>query len=158
MTVDWSEKTKRRYLVGLIQKIAQKEPGIIEIPEGLKGFGTVEHDIKKCIACGSCTRMCEDEAILLDHTFDLNTLKDLPADSKVQNRKLLAEFIDKLKVKEPTNPVPVPVGLQGIGTVKLRLSRCIACNECVRICQYEALKMKAEWNLKAILEELRVES
>ncbi|NVM28733.1 MAG: 4Fe-4S dicluster domain-containing protein [Candidatus Helarchaeota archaeon] len=159
MSINWSEKTKRRYLLELIRKIAVKSPDdVVEVPEGLKGFGTVIYENAKCIACGSCTRMCEDEAIAMENTFDLTSLKNLPEDSKATNRTLLAEFIDKLKMKEPEKPVKVPEGLLGIGTINLSLSRCIFCKECVRICQYESLSTKPEWDLKAILEEIQQES
>ncbi len=159
MTVDWTEKTKRRYLLELIRKIAVKTPDdVVEVPEGLKGFGTVIYENEKCIACGSCTRMCEDEAIILENTFDLNSLKNLPEDTNAINRALLSEFINKLKTKEPEKPIKVPEGLQGIGTINLSLSRCIFCKECVRICKYEALSKKNEWDLKAILEEIQQEN
>ncbi|MHA1266322.1 MAG: 4Fe-4S binding protein [Candidatus Helarchaeota archaeon] len=154
MSITWVEKTKRRYLLSLIRNLARKTPGIVQVPEELHGFGTVVHDTTKCIACGSCTRMCEDEAIFLNRTFDLNSLSDIPADSKAKNRVLLAQFINKLKMKEPEKPVTVPEGLIGIGTIDLKLSRCIACKECVRICDFDALSMKLEWNLEAILAEL----
>ncbi|MHA1129278.1 MAG: 4Fe-4S binding protein [Candidatus Helarchaeota archaeon] len=157
MTITWTEKTKRRYLLELIRKLAIKSPGIIEVPEELQGFGTVEHDNVKCIACGSCTRMCEDEAIRMECFYDLNTLANLPSDTNATNRTLLAEFINKLKRKEPEKPVPVPLGLLGIGTIDLKLAKCIACKECVRICQYDALTFKEEWNLEEILAEIRDE-
>ncbi|MHA1650870.1 MAG: 4Fe-4S binding protein [Candidatus Helarchaeota archaeon] len=158
MSITWVEKTKRRYLLELIRKLAVKTPEIIPVPEELHGFGTVVHDADKCIACGSCTRMCEDEAITLEGTFDLKSLEKLPKDTNAKNRALLAEFIAKLKRKEPENPVPVPEGLLGIGTIGLKLSRCIACKECVRICEYEALSFKEEWNLKDIFAEIQEES
>lgn len=154
MSITWVDKTKRRYLLSLIRKLAVTSPGIIEVPEELQGFGTVVYDNTKCVVCGSCTRMCEDEAIFFDKTFDLNTLKNLPKDSNAKNRLLLAEFINKLKMKEPEKPVAVPEGIVGIGTIDLKLSRCIACRECVRVCEYDALSMKEEWNLEAILAEL----
>jgi ferredoxin len=155
MSITWTEKTKRRYLLELIQKLLVKSPETVEIPEELKGFGTVIHDNTKCIACGSCTRMCEDEAIVLGNTFDLKSLGNLPKDTNAKNRVLLAEFINKLKRKEPEKPVSVPEGLLGIGTIKLSLSKCIGCKECVRICEYEALSFKPEWNLKGVLEEIQ---
>lgn len=155
MSITWTEKTKRRYLLNMIRKLAVKAPETIKIPEELKGFGTVVYDATKCIACGSCTRMCEDEAIVLNNIFDLNSLKNIPKDTNAKNRVLLAEFINKLKRKEPEKPVAVPEGLLGIGTVKLNLSRCIACKECIRICDYDALSMKPEWDLKEIMAEIQ---
>jgi ferredoxin len=155
MSITWAEKTKRRYLLDMIRKLAVRAAETIKIPEELKGFGTIVHDATKCIACGSCTRMCEDEAIVFQSIFDLNTLKNLAKDTKAKNRALLAEFINKLKRKEPEKPVAVPEGLLGIGTIKMNLSRCIACNECVRICDYDALSMKPEWDLKEILAEIQ---
>ena len=155
MSITWTEKTKRRYLLDLIRKLAVKTPELLEVPEELKGFGTVVHDATKCIACGSCTRMCEDEAIILENKFDLNSLKNLSKDSNATNRILLAEFIEKLKKKEPEKPVSVPKGLLGIGTINLKLSNCIACKECIRICDYDALSMKNEWNLKEIFAEIK---
>ncbi|HUX99467.1 MAG TPA: 4Fe-4S binding protein [Candidatus Deferrimicrobium sp.] len=155
MSITWVEKTKRRYLLDLILKLAVKTPEIIEVPEELKGFGTIIYDSAKCIACGSCTRMCEDTAIILDNLFDLKSLDNLPKDSNAKNRILLAEFIKKLKRKEPENPIEIPKGLLGIGTINLNLSKCIACKECVRICEYEALSFKPEWNLKEILENFQ---
>ena len=157
MSITWTEKTKRRYLLELIRKLAVKSPEIIEVPEELHGFGTVVHDAEKCIACGSCTRMCEDEAIRMECIYDLKSLDNLPKDTNATNRTLLAELISKLKRKEPEKPVPVPEGLFGIGTVDLKVSRCIACKECVRICEYDALTFKEEWNLPAILAELQDE-
>lgn len=155
MSITWVEKTKRRHLLEIIRKLAVRAPETVMVPEELKGFGTVVHDATKCIACGSCTRMCEDEAIVFKNVFDLNTLKNLAKDTKAKNRALLAEFINKLKRKEPEKPVAVPEGLLGIGTVKLNLSRCIACKECVRICDYDALTMKPEWDLKEIMAEIQ---
>ena len=155
LSITWIEKTKRRYLLDLIRKLAVKTPEIVAVPKELKGFGTVVHDATKCIGCGSCTRMCEDEAIVLKNAFDLNSLKNLPKDTNAKNRVLLAEFINKLKRKEPEKPVTVPEGLLGIGTVKVSLSRCIGCKECVRICDYDALTMKPEWDLREIMAEIQ---
>lgn len=155
MSITWTEKTKRRYLLNLIKKLAVSTPGIVHVPKELSGFGTVVYDVNKCIACGACTRMCEDKAIVCENSFDLNALKNLPKDSKATNRILLAKFIDKLKKKEIQKSVPVPEGLLGFGTIGLKISNCIACKECVRICEYDALSMKDEWNLNQILAELK---
>lgn len=148
----WKSQIKREYLVSLINKLKVCEPSEpIVVPEKLKGFGTIIHDMEKCVSCGSCTNMCEDNAIYFLKNFDLNRLKKLPSDSKLENRKILADLINKLKVKEPQQPISVPEGLRGFGTIELNPAKCIFCEECYRVCRFEAISKESRWNLPKIL-------
>ncbi len=148
----WKNRTKREYLIALINKVKVLEPSAsVQVPEKLKGFGTILHDVEKCVSCGSCTNMCEDNAIYFLKNYDLNRLKKIPPESKLENRKVLADLIDKLKVKEPLQPIAVPEGLRGFGTIELNPAKCIFCEECYKICRFEAVSKEAKWNLAKIL-------
>ncbi len=152
----WDESTKRKFLLKLLKEIAVKEPeNPIEVPEKLQGFGTIEQDINKCILCGACTRVCQDDAMELEKKIDLDRLFKIPQDSTAKNRVELSNLIKKLMKKEPKNEISVPSELKGIGTPKYDLVKCVACKKCVDICEHEVLTLKLLWDLPQILKNMR---
>lgn len=156
MKIEYETKTKRQYMIEIINRIKVSEPQEkVTVPEELKGFGTIIHDNEKCVSCGACTLECEDDAIHLLRHFDLNSLQALSDKRELQNRKLLADFIEKLKVKEPTNPIKVPEGLLGFGTIEVDLVKCIFCEECYKICQFEAIEKEMVWDLPEIIKNYK---
>lgn len=55
-----------------IQELAiSKLEGIVEVPNGLLGFGSVEFDRKKCISCAKCVGLCPTKALTFKNKFDL---------------------------------------------------------------------------------------
>lgn len=158
MSSIWKDKIKRRFIIELINKIKVHEPTEkVQVPDELRGFGTIIHDSDKCVSCGACTHECEDEAIFLRGNYDLNRLKTLSDKRELKNRKLLGEFIEKLKVKEPAKPINVPEGLLGFGTIDLDPVKCIFCEECYKICQFEAIEEERTWNLPEIIKRYNAE-
>ncbi len=63
---------KRKIIYELILEIAQKElSGIVEVPEGLPGYGSVEHNEEKCISCKKCVDLCPTGALSFDHEINM---------------------------------------------------------------------------------------
>ena len=119
-------------------------------PEYMVGFGDIEWDINKCLACASC-------AVNLINEWDLpaifkmsdDQIKDLP-----ENREKLIHLIKKLAVREPTKPIKLPENTLGFGTIKYNPLICIACRKCEECCPNSALTFHEYWNFPQIIKIL----
>ncbi|MDD1777022.1 MAG: hypothetical protein LUQ65_02560, partial [Candidatus Helarchaeota archaeon] len=90
-------------------------------PKYLVGFGDIEWNINKCLACASCQEICPETAMSLTNEWDLPStfemseedIKNLP-----ENRKKLIELIKKLAVKKPVKSIKLPKNTLGFGKIK----------------------------------------
>ncbi|MHA1732219.1 MAG: 4Fe-4S dicluster domain-containing protein [Promethearchaeota archaeon] len=150
----WKGEVKRHYLLSLIRDVAVKVPeNPVEVPEELQGFGTVVRDMSKCVSCGACSRVCEEDAMVFAKEFDISRVLGLPEDSKAKNMVEIGKLIRSLMKKEPEKNVPVPQVLKGFGTPTYNIENCVACKKCVEICDFDVLSLELTWNLPEIFEK-----
>ncbi len=65
----------RELLYELIQDLSARPPKkTVPVPKGMRGFGRIAFDRKKCIGCLACTIACPKEAII---TEDIGTIRNL---------------------------------------------------------------------------------
>jgi formate hydrogenlyase subunit 6/NADH:ubiquinone oxidoreductase subunit I len=149
-------QTKREKLVDLIRKIAIKKPEkVINVPEGLRGFGKVTALQSLCIGCHKCEEICKLDAPLVENKFDLPSLFEdkITKGVKSENRRLLMEFIKKLAVKKPLEAVPLPSPLRGFGKLHVAVKKCITYGDCEETCPEKVIEIKPIFDLSLIFRE-----
>ncbi len=123
-------------------------------PKYLVGFGDIEWDIRKCLACASCQEICPETAVYLENEWNLpaifqmseDELRELP-----ENRRKLFQLIRKLAIKTPDQPIRIPRNALGFGNIKYNPLICIACRKCEERCPNDALSFQERWNFPEIL-------
>lgn len=139
-----------------LPRIDEEHAGIID-PEYLVGFGDIEWDINKCLACASCQEICPESAVNLVNEWDLpatfemseEDLENLP-----ENRRKLIQLIKNLAVKKPDKSIKLPENTLGFGKVDYNPLICIACRKCEDRCPNSALTFHEYWNFPAIMKNL----
>ncbi|MFX0093653.1 MAG: hypothetical protein ACFFBD_18015, partial [Candidatus Hodarchaeota archaeon] len=67
-------------------------------------------------------------------------------------RKKIFEMITKLACKMPENPIEVPEGLEGFGTIEINNFTCISCHKCKDLaCEWDAIIQNTDLPLKDYL-------
>ena len=126
-------------------------------PSYLVGFGNIEWDINKCLACASCQEICPEAAVTLTNEWDLPATFEMPDDSieeLPENRKHLVKLIKKLAVKKPAHSIFLPKDTLGFGKIDYNPLICIACRKCEERCPNTALKFHEFWNFPQIMKTL----
>lgn len=155
---DRDDMSKREFLYSMLANLAQKMPEKpLVVPEKLKEFGRIEYDSTKCIGCKKCKDACEEKAVDFQWKFDLQKIVQSPkqaagTEGKVTKRSLLYATIANLAVKQPTNPIAVPEGLDEFAQMQYTPKKCVACEKCVEVCPEKAVKLIKEIDLGKILE------
>ncbi len=64
---------KRGIIFQLIRELAQKDlEGYVEVPEGLRGYGRVEHNEELCISCSKCADLCPTKALTFENEINMS--------------------------------------------------------------------------------------
>lgn len=157
---DKDEMSKREFLYAMLANLAQKSPEKpLVVPEKLKEFGRIEYDPSKCIGCKKCRDICEEKAVDFPGKFDLQKViqpqKQDDSNGKVTKRSLLYATIANLAVKQPTEPIAVPKGLDEFAQMDYTPKKCVACEKCVEVCPEKAVKLVKEIDLGKIIENFK---
>lgn len=139
-----------------LPRIDEKHADLIE-PQYLVGFGDIEWDINKCLACASCQTICPESAINLVNIWDLPATFEMSKeelDNIPENRKKLIQLIKKLAVKKPTKSIKLPKDTLGFGKIEYNPLICIACRKCETRCPNSALTFHEFWNFPQIMRTL----
>ncbi|MHA1129191.1 MAG: 4Fe-4S binding protein [Candidatus Helarchaeota archaeon] len=129
-------------------------------PHYLVGFGEIEWDINKCLACASCREICPEKAIELVNEWDLPaTFKMTEQDMEIlpENRRKLILLIRNLAVKKPSKIIKLPKETLGFGKIQYNPLSCIACRKCEERCPNNALTFHEFWNFPEIMKTLMEE-
>lgn len=161
--VDLTERStekKREFLYSILRNLALKVPEKpIPVPEGLEEFGTIHWELSKCIGCKQCEEVCPEMAIEFIDEFDLprilKTVKNI-REGKITKRRLLYETLSKVAVKLPSQPIPVPEGLEEFSTMRPLIKKCVVCEKCSEKCPEEAITIVREVDLPAIIRKSNV--
>lgn len=134
---------KREKIFEMITKLACKVPKEpIEVPEGLEGFGTIEHNLMTCVSCNKCKDLaCEWNAIT--QNLELS-LKDYLSYDQIEtlptNRKILFERLKKIaNNSEPIKNVSIPEKIFFLGGMTISRANCVHCKKCEEICPTESM-------------------
>ena len=86
LNVNKETPPKLAIMYELIKELAVgKLEGLVEVPEGLLGFGSVEFNRKKCISCSKCVDICPEKALTLKNIFDLSRVFEEKIPSEVHS-------------------------------------------------------------------------
>jgi len=154
IATSWKDKNKRERIIELIDQLKTKdikEIGSINVPEGLKNFGTVIFKEENCIACAACARICPSDAIIIKKEYDLPSVMKRWKQSKATNRKDLADVLEKIKQGENIGKFDISNDVIGFGEIEILIDKCTFCLDCVRVCGFDALEPELKWDLKNIL-------
>ncbi|NVM53963.1 MAG: 4Fe-4S binding protein [Candidatus Helarchaeota archaeon] len=139
-----------------LPRIEEQYADLIE-PQYLVGFGDIELDINKCLACASCQEICPESAVILTTEWDLPATLDMTEEdlgNLPENRRMLIQLIKKIAVKKPTRSIKLPKDTLGFGTIKYNPLLCIACRKCEERCPNSALSFQEFWNFPEIMKTL----
>ncbi len=139
-----------------LPQIDEEYSSLLE-PEYLVGFGDIEWDINKCLACASCEQICPESAVNLINEWDLSAtfgMSDEQIEDLPENRKLLVNLIKKLAKKKPIKSIKLPENTLGFGTIKYNPLICIACRKCEDRCPNSALAFHLYWDFPKIIQTL----
>jgi coenzyme F420-reducing hydrogenase delta subunit/NAD-dependent dihydropyrimidine dehydrogenase PreA subunit len=154
LTEKTEEMTKREFLYNMLRNLALKKPKTpIPVPEGLEEFGTIRHNLSKCIGCKRCEEICPEKAIEFVREFDLPTILQTIGQAnkeKITKRYMLYETLAKIAVKKPAKPIPVPEGMDEFRKMQYNLKKCAICDKCNGICPEKAIETIRELDLPAI--------
>lgn len=126
-------------------------------PKYLVGFGDIEWDVNKCLACASCQVICPEAAVILKNEWDLRATFEMSDDlieALPENRRNLIQLIKKLAIKKPSKSIKLPQNTLGFGTVDYNPLICIACRKCEERCPNNALTFQEFWNFPQIMKNL----
>ncbi|MFX0064767.1 MAG: hydrogenase iron-sulfur subunit, partial [Candidatus Hermodarchaeota archaeon] len=161
-TSETFQNIKREKIFDMITKLACKMPeGSIEVPEGLEGFGTIEHKLTTCIGCQKCKDVaCEWDAINRNTVLPLNDyLAYENVDDLSINRKILIERLSNvlnISGKELSTPISVPENLFFLGGMNVSPAKCVNCKKCVDICPTESMSSHPYFNLADALDSSKI--
>lgn len=126
-------------------------------PRYLVGFGDIEWDFNKCVACASCQEICPEAAVKLTNDWDLPGIFEMTEqqiDDLPENRRLLINLIKKVAVTKPKKSIKLPENTLGFGMVKYNPLMCIACRKCEEQCPNSALAFHEYWNFPEVMKIL----
>jgi ferredoxin len=152
-----STENKREFLYDLLRNLALKVPEKpLPVPEGLEEFGTVAWNLSKCIGCKKCEEICPEDAIEFVRKFDLPSIIQTvssveEASVKPTKRRLLYETIAKVAITKPSQPIPVPEGLEEFSEMRPLIEKCVVCEKCGETCPEEAIEIVREIDLPTII-------
>jgi len=146
---------KRERLIQKIRNIAVQTPThILEVPEKVEGFGSINYKPESCSACKKCIEACEVEALDIDLMVQLPAYLSaiIPEEGfRSKNRETLISLLQILKGEGDVQAIPVPSGLSGYGSVVWITEKCIACNKCVEACPEDCLDLEKKYDLPTII-------
>ena len=154
IATSWKDKNKRERIIELIDQLKRKdikEIGSIEVPEGLKNFGTIIFKEENCIACAACARICPSDAIKIKKEYDLQSVIERWKKSEAINRKELAEVLEKIKGGGSIAKFEISNDVIGFGEIEILVDKCTFCLDCIKVCGFDALEPELKWDLKNIL-------
>ena len=150
----WKDKNKRDRIIELIDQLKRKDIkdiGAVDVPEGLKNFGTIIFKEENCIACAACARICPSDAIRIKKMYDLNAVMERWKHSKAENRKELGVLLENIKGDGIPSAVEISDNIIGFGEIELLVDKCTFCLDCVKVCGFDALEPDLKWDLNKIL-------
>jgi F420-non-reducing hydrogenase iron-sulfur subunit len=149
---------KREKLIQKIRNIAVKTPTrVLEVPEKVEGFGTINYRPPSCSACKKCIEACEVEALELEALVRLPDYLNavIPEEGfRSKNRESLVSLLQTLQQNGEVQTISVPTGLSGYGSISWSAQKCIACNKCVEACNEDCLTLEKTYDLVSVIGEV----